>query len=891
LVVHTNATILENVYFIESGSVIGSAGYQSASPTFTAFTANNFMIGLTSFSASGTSSFNFNFNFVSPYSLSTANSYTDITMKYLHFRVKTCNTLNNPWLRISNNSCIPFCDNSSNYLIKEGLYRVCLECSPLCLTCSASNISKCLTCRAQDNRILNSSTNTCDCNSGFMAVSNTSRCSSCHYTCLTCSAANSNTACLTCENTTRVLTGTSCPCKTGLTDSGQALCYGTTCTALQYIDSTGACASCHYSCATCNITSTRCLTCGAGRTLSGTSCPCNAGTYDSGVATCTACNSNCSECTINATYCTACANTATRSVVGGQCLCSVGFFDTGAAACTACHVTCLTCSLLATNCTSCRSTRTLSGTNTCDCIAGYTETGAERCTCGALYYNPTTTNCTATCHYSCLTCSINTTNCLKCPVSRSLSSGVCSCNSGLYDAGVATCAACHYSCTTCSGNASSCASCPSSRTLAGSTCACNTGFFDSGLATCSACNYACNTCSGLATSCTSCVALRLFAANNSCPCITGYFDAGVSTCSVCNATCLTCTGTANNCTSCNNTRTLTSNACICNASYLVNIINNYCLACNYECLSCVGSTSTCDSCPANRTLNGTTCPCNSGFFDSGIRVCSVCSFRCISCSGSATNCLTCPNTRTLIGNSCVCSPGFWDNGVATCVPDAAFSVSAISLAHGIVQVLCWCLLADLAIFVRYLYSFKYRVVTHIILMVTAVAASIAVMAAMINIKSPNVNTITTSDRKAHVIIGYIALAWVIAQFLLGVATRVVQNNPLSSPLSVLVFRRLHRYSGYLLILLCKANVLIGWGMNSLWIAFGVVFGDIALILLLFLIYKCKFGKSITLTDRLSIMAKDDTEMYDHAMESIASRPYNDPYVQSKDIVVFDDKIY
>lgn len=330
---------------------------------------------------------------------------------------------------------------------------------------------------------------------------------------------------------------------------------------------------------------------------------------------------------------------------------------------------------------------------------------------------------------------------------------------------------------------------------------------------------------------------------------------------------------------------------MCKTSYLETLTNNYCPACDVPCLTCTGTASNCDSCPSSRTLNGTTCSCATGFYDTGVKVCATCNNKCLGCSGSADNCISCPSTRTLVGSTCVCSPGYWENGAQACTPDSVFSVSSISLAHGIVQVLCWCLLADFAIFVRYIYTFRYRVAVHIILMVAAVVGSIAVMAAMINIKSPKVEAITTSDRRAHVVIGYIVLAWVLAQLLLGIATRFFQSNPFTSPPKVLLLRRIHRYSGYLLILVCKINVLIGWGMNSQWAAFGVMFADIALILALFLVYKYKYGKNITLPDKISVIAKDDTEMYDYAMQEVGSRPYNDPFVQAKEVVVFDDKIY
>lgn len=605
-----------------------------------------------------------------------------------------------------------------------------------------------------------------------------------------------------------------------------------------------------------------------------------------------ACNSKCATCTWIATFCTSCTDTTTRTVVNGECGCKIGYYETGAAACTACDVKCLTCEVASTNCTSCAPTRVLTA-NACPCASGFTELNTAQCGCGPLYFNAANVTCTATCNYTCATCATNTTNCLTCPVTRTLASGACICNNGLYDSGVTTCAACSYTCTTCNNTATSCLSCPATRALVQSNCLCTTGLFDIGVSTCAACHYTCENCNGTLTACTSCVPTRLLFANTStCPCRVGYFDAGVGACSACNVTCLTCLGTANNCTSCNTTRTLTStNTCLASTSFLENPTSNWAVACNYQCLNCVTDVNTCSACPTTRALNGTLCPCVTGYYDAGVKVCSACNNRCLTCVGTATNCTTCPSTRTLVGSDCVCSPGFWENGTQICAPDSAQSQNSLSLAHGIVQSICWCLLADLAIFVRYIYTFKYRVAAHVCLMLATVIGSIAVMAAMINLRAPKIEAITTSDRRAHVVIGYIALAWVILQFILGVVSRVIIGNPYSNPRNVLISRRIHRYSGYLLIILCKVNVLIGWGMNSVWTAFGVMIADILIIAILAIVYRVKFGKKIALTDKASLDVKDYTDMYDPAMEEIVDRPYNEPFVQFKNVVVFDDKIY
>lgn len=80
-----------------------------------------------------------------------------------------------------------------------------------------------------------------------------------------------------------------------------------------------------------------------------------------------------------------------------------------------------------------------------------------------------------TCHYSCITCSVSSsdTSCLTCPSFASLSGGQCICKDKFYMEGspYTYCAKCDISCATCDGASSSnCRSCYSGYILSSGTC-------------------------------------------------------------------------------------------------------------------------------------------------------------------------------------------------------------------------------------------------------------------------------------------------------------------------------------------------------------------------------------------------------------------------------------
>lgn len=719
----------------------------------------------------------------------------------------------------------------------------CSACSFTCLTCTTA-ATQCTTCpptRTQSGA-------TCPCTSGYYNT-NTTTCPICSYSCLTCDVSADN--CTSCP-TTRTHNGTVCPCSTGFYETGVTTCP-----------------ACNYTCTTCNVTATNCTSCHALRTLTTNTCPCNAGYYDNNVNLCAACNYVCATCVTSDTNCLSCGST--RTISGTTCPCNAGLYDSGVAVCTACNASCATCVTSATNCLTCPATRTITGT-TCPCSTGYYDVGVATC---------------SLCHFSCLTCVTSANNCTTCPATRLLQGNTCPCDAGFYENGVAACVACDYKCLRCTGAAATCSACTTTRALAGTNCDCITGYYDSGVANCSACSYTCLTCSAAAATCTSCNTTTRTLASGACPCNTGFYDVGITTCSACHYSCLTCVTSAANCVTCPATRTLNGTACPCNVGFYDNGVAA-CAVCNYTCLTCTGTATNCTSCGPNRALTNNTCPSVVGFFDAGVSVARVCDVSCRTCLGSSSLCTSCPVTRNMSAGSCVCKPGYVEVGANECAS------SSIDVGYGVLLTICWCLLADIAILFKHLYTVKYRILVHIILMCFAVFMSYAIMAAMIITRNAIVPELKQADFQAHVVIVYITIVWMSLQLIVGVVSRIFQASVFSNPVTLFWIRRVHRWSGYALMILCKINVILWWALTNYQIALGIIIADIVLILVLVAVYFFKYGRKMGLDQKAAgqaLESKDEIVLVDPQIEELMSLPYNDPRVQRRWIVVFDDKVY
>ena len=136
---------------------------------------------------------------------------------------------------------------------------------------------------------MNATSGFCSCMTGYFDDGINQTCSSCAYSCATCTSTN---VCTTCPGT-RNISGTTCPCDANYFDAGVATCQ-----------------SCHYSCLTCD-NSTACSSCSTTyfRTM-GTNflCDCLTGYYDiSGVLNCGVCDLTCLTCVAgNNNNCTSC---------------------------------------------------------------------------------------------------------------------------------------------------------------------------------------------------------------------------------------------------------------------------------------------------------------------------------------------------------------------------------------------------------------------------------------------------------------------------------------------------------------------------------------------------------------------------------------------------------
>jgi len=163
-----------------------------------------------------------------------------------------------------------------------------------------------------------------------------------------------------------------------------------------------------------------------------------------------------------------------------------------------------------------------------------------------------------------------------------------------------------------------------------------------------------------------------------------------------------------------------------------------------------------------------------------------------------------------------------------------YTGDGLVLAHGIVQTICWCLLVDIALFVVILRHKWWAVLLHALIMLLALAASLAL--ALILVKQKG-GLSTFEDLaviyKVHFILAIVTLSWAGLQLITGILTRLVQIFSKVHPAVILALSWLHKVPGYVLILLAKATCLVGWWRFST-VGFWIVLGWCILMTLLYL---------------------------------------------------------
>ena len=295
---------------------------------------------------------------------------------------------------MSCNSALQLTLSSGNLCVcATGYYNasnVCLACNYVCQTCAAA--STCLTCKSGLNRIYNSATSSCDCQSGYILNVSSNLCLGCQYSCQVC-VTNYTNQCSSCNASyyrTLNTTTKQCSCNIGYYDNNAALCL-----------------ACSYTCYTCSVSSTNCTACttGSNRNLNSVAgtCSCAQHYYDTIVifapnVACAACSYFCSSCT-NSSACLTCNSTNKRTFdsLGVNCICAQGYYDDNSSRelCVACPYQCLSCSNSSVCLTCNNSNNRATPTSLCPCIVGYYDTNLTAQLCAA-------------CQYSCKACTVFT---------------------------------------------------------------------------------------------------------------------------------------------------------------------------------------------------------------------------------------------------------------------------------------------------------------------------------------------------------------------------------------------------------------------------------------------------------------------------------------------------
>ena len=135
---------------------------------------------------------------------------------------------------------------------------------------------------------------------------------------------------------------------------------------------------------------------------------------------------------------------------------------------------------------------------------------------------------------------------------------------------------------------------------------------------------------------------------------------------------------------------------------------------------------------------------------------------------------------------------------------ATSSTVKFSLIHGIILTVSWCLLADVAIMVVFLYNLKYKTLIHGLLMGIAVICSVVVIVTMIDSKQTKIDELSSTNKKAHYVIGLIVLGWTCLQFISGIISHISWVPKKMHPNPVKFSNIIHKYSGYVIMLVAKA---------------------------------------------------------------------------------------
>ncbi|EGR34727.1 zinc finger lsd1 subclass family protein, putative, partial [Ichthyophthirius multifiliis] len=557
---------------------------------------------------------------------------------------------------VSNQTSQQECQCKSGFFQNSNNLQECLPCQQPCLQCKDS-ATNCIGTCGLNAQLIN---NQCQCISGYY-MSNQFICVPCDQSCRQCLGPNAN-QCVACYSDFVISNTNTCVCRDGF---------------YLPLDKVK-CQQCHSDCDTCVNQSNNCLICSdQNKTVSINSnnisnCVCKTGFYQQG--------SNCKPCTVpycdscTSTKCLQCAPGATLSSITGFCSCPDNvvysakltlkanrFGNTATKQCQQCDPKCYLCFPgQPSNCLTCLFDNIGDGTIQTPAPSATfppgKNSGPRECLCPSThkwnilyplnkddskYAEQWFCQKINICHSSCISCNAQKV-CTKCHYLAFVDTNnntQCICQPGSYrdPSNPFRCLKCDESCQECTGpNPNQCTNCPigalitlNSQTSTEGTCQCKDGW----------------------------------EAHN---CLQGY-------CRKCHISCKKCNGQSqNNCKQCYPNASLsydpldkTSAYCVCNQGFYPSIdfqdLNQICLPCHNLGQTCSGPLESdilkCKD-PNASVVSGKV-KCNQRYYMEG-EVCLKCYSNCLRCTGpSNIQCIECPQNFILNINYCEPAPGYY----------------------------------------------------------------------------------------------------------------------------------------------------------------------------------------------------------------------------------------
>lgn len=137
-----------------------------------------------------------------------------------------------------------------------------------------------------------------------------------------------------------------------------------------------------------------------------------------------------------------------------------------------------------------------------------------------------------------------------------------------------------------------------------------------------------------------------------------------------------------------------------------------------------------------------------------------------------------------------------------------------SLIHGLTMTICWGLLVDVGVMVaRYFRARRYYVISHAVIffLVDITTIPMAILMVVLNRDSVFKGYKQMSlSVKLHLLLGVALVATIVFQHLLGGVAKHKQESSTTPARRFLRLKRLHKFLGYLLYFLTKAQLGIGW---------------------------------------------------------------------------------